>query len=86
MAQICDHFSPFLSNVQDLGIDTTQRSSGEDDVDDEQWLELIRAFDGAEDFRVVGELATDILRALHSANREHTTVLPAHCSLVDLLC
>jgi hypothetical protein len=64
MAQICDNVSPFLSNVQDLGVDTTQRTSGKDDVDGEQWLELIRAFDSAEEFRVTGELATDILRAL----------------------
>ena len=77
MAQICNYFSPFLPNVQDLGVDTTQRSSGNDDVDDEQWRELIRAFDGAEDFRVTGELATDILRALRPDDGEHETVLPA---------
>ena len=77
MAQICDYFSPFLSNVQDLGVDTTQRSSGIDDVDDEQWRELIRAFDGAEDFRVTGELATDILRALRPDGGEQETVLLA---------
>jgi len=77
MAQICDHFPPFLSSVQYLGIDTTQQLSGKDDVDGEQWLELIRAFDGAEDFRVAGELTTDVLRALRPVDREHTTVLPA---------
>ncbi|KAH9000284.1 hypothetical protein EDB92DRAFT_484548 [Lactarius akahatsu] len=69
--------SPFLPNVQDLGIGTTQRPSGMDDVDGEQWLELIRAFDGTEDFRVASELTIDILRALRPVSGEHTTVLPA---------
>ncbi|KAI9464599.1 hypothetical protein BJY52DRAFT_830825 [Lactarius psammicola] len=77
IAQICDHFFPLLSSVQDLGIGTTKRPSGEDDVDDEQWLELIRAFDGAEDFRVAGELTTDILRTLRPVDGEQTAVLPA---------
>ncbi len=81
IAQICDHFFPFLSSVQDLVIDTTQRSSEKDDADDEQWLELIRAFDGAEDFRVAVELATNILRALRPVDGEHTTVLPSLRSL-----
>ncbi|KAH9034680.1 hypothetical protein EDB84DRAFT_57913 [Lactarius hengduanensis] len=77
MAQICDNLSPFLSSVQDLGIGTTQRPSGMGDVDGEQWLELIRAFDGAEDFRVASELTTDILHALRPVDGEYTTVFPA---------
>jgi len=48
-----------------------------DDMDGEQWLRLIRTFDGAKDFRVAGERATDILRALCPADEEeHKTVLP----------
>ncbi|KAH9006658.1 hypothetical protein EDB83DRAFT_2463014 [Lactarius deliciosus] len=48
-----------------------------DNVDDEQWLGLIRAFDGTKNFRVIGELATDILRALRPADEGHKIVLPA---------
>ncbi|KAI9450236.1 hypothetical protein BJY52DRAFT_199217 [Lactarius psammicola] len=76
MAQVCDQFSPFLFRVKKLGIDTTQSSSGQDDVDGEGWLELIRAFGGATDFSVAGELTTDILCALRPVDGGHTTVLP----------
>jgi len=47
-----------------------------DDMDDEQWLRLIRAFDGAKDFRVAGD-ATDIFHALRLACEGHKIVLPA---------
>jgi len=78
MAQICDQFSPFLVRVEDLDIETTKPSTGqEDDMDGEQWPELIRSFDGAKDFRVAGELATVILRALCQADGERTAILPA---------
>ncbi|KAH8994844.1 hypothetical protein EDB92DRAFT_232426 [Lactarius akahatsu] len=77
ISQICDHFSPFLSNVEDLNIDAIGLSSVPDDMDDEQWLRIIRAFGGVKDFRVSGELATDILRALRPAGEGHETVLPA---------
>ncbi len=73
MAQVCDQFSPFLFRVNNLGINTTQSSSGQDDVDGEQWPELIRAFSGTRDFRVTGELITEILCALGPAGGGHTT-------------
>ncbi|KAH9034410.1 hypothetical protein EDB84DRAFT_1578182 [Lactarius hengduanensis] len=77
ISQICDHFSPLLSNVEDLTIATIGLSSVPDDIDDEQWLRIIRAFGGAKDFRVSGELWTDILRALCPAGEGGETVLPA---------
>lgn len=77
ISQICDHFSPFPFRVQDLGINRIQLSSGQDDMDGEQWLKIIRTFRDAKDFRVAGELATDILRALGPADEGHTTVLNA---------
>ena len=77
ISQICDQFSSFLFSVEALGIKTIGPSSVPDDVDEEQWLRLICAFDGAKDFRVSGELATDILRALRLADEGHKTVLPA---------
>ncbi|KAI9443729.1 hypothetical protein BJY52DRAFT_1316846, partial [Lactarius psammicola] len=83
MAQICDQFSPFLFRVNNLGINTTQSPSEQDDVGGEQWLELIRAFGGATDFRVADELATDILCALDPADEGHTNVLPALRQLLE---
>ncbi|KAI9440229.1 hypothetical protein BJY52DRAFT_1229555 [Lactarius psammicola] len=55
ISQICNHFSCFLFNVEDLGIKTIEPSIVPDDMDDEQWLGLIRAFDGAKDLRVAGQ-------------------------------
>ncbi|KAH9178318.1 hypothetical protein EDB89DRAFT_1167420 [Lactarius sanguifluus] len=77
ITQICDHFSTFLFGVEDLGIETAGPSSVPDDMDDEQWLRLIRAFNGVKDFRLAGKLATDILRALRPADEGHKIVLPA---------
>src|SRR6266702_4449252 len=37
MAQVCDQFSPFLSCVKNLSINTTKLSSGQGDVEGEQW-------------------------------------------------
>jgi hypothetical protein len=76
-AQICDQLSPYLSNIQDISIDTTQRPSEKDDVDREQWLGLVRTLDGAKDLCVAGELATEILHAFCPVYGEHTIVLPA---------
>ncbi|KAH9066649.1 hypothetical protein EDB87DRAFT_1587371 [Lactarius vividus] len=69
-AQIHDLPSPFLPSVQDLGIGTTRRPSAMDDVDGEQWLGLIRAFDWRRSLSY-------ILGALCPVDGEHTTVLPA---------
>jgi hypothetical protein len=77
IAQVCGHFSPFIFRIEDLRIDGTRSSSEQSDMYQEQWLQLIRAFSGARDFRVVGELATDILCALGPADEGHTAVLPA---------
>ncbi len=77
VSQICDHFSSFLFSVEDLSIKTIGPSSVPDDMDDEQWLRLIRAFDSAKDFRVTSELATGILRALCPADEGHKIVLPS---------
>jgi hypothetical protein len=84
MAQLCGQFSPFLFQVNNLSIDATQSSSGEDDVDIGQWLELLRSFGGARDFSVAGELATDILCALRPADGGHTTDVTALPSLRNL--
>jgi hypothetical protein len=77
MAQVCNQLSPFLFRVKILGISTTRSSNGQDDVDGEQWLELVRSFRGARDFCVGDGLTTDILCALGPADSWHTTVFPA---------
>ncbi|KAH8994823.1 hypothetical protein EDB92DRAFT_228497 [Lactarius akahatsu] len=46
-------------------------------MDDEQWLRPFRAFGSVKDFRLVDELATDVLRALSLADEGHDIVLPA---------
>ena len=81
MAQICDGISPFLFHVGDLGINVAQPPDEQDDVDGEQWLDLLRSimfkFAAAESFRVNGELTAGILCALGSANEGNTTMLPS---------
>jgi hypothetical protein len=80
LAQVCDQFFPFLFRVRNLGINTTKSPSGQNDVDSEQWLELLRPFGGATDLSVAGELAGDILGALRPADAggtTNTTVLSA---------
>jgi hypothetical protein len=84
LTQICDHFSPFLLRVQDLGISSTLSMMEKADVDGQQWRDLLHAFGGAEDFCVASAHATDILWALFSADDVHatsTTVLPSLCNL-----
>ena len=79
MTQICNHFSLFLFRVGDLLISSTQSSNG-GGVATEQWLELIRAFSSARDFRVAGAHVADIFCALRTVDGVHTTdttVLPA---------
>ena len=76
MSQICDQFSSLLFSVEDLRIEMAGPSSAPDDMDDEQWRRLVRAFDSAKDFHLLGELATDILSALHLADEGQKSVLP----------
>jgi len=77
MAQICDQFSPFLLRVNDLGINATQSPSGQDEVGGEQWLEIVRSFRDARDFRVAEELMNNVVGALGQDDGENTTLLPA---------
>ena len=81
ISQICDQFSSFISSVEGLDINTTGPSRVPDDMDNDQWLQLIRAFNGAQDILVPGEFVTDILHALCLADEGHDVVLPALQSL-----
>ena len=74
MAQVCDQFSPLLSRVINVGINTTEPPSEHNDVVDEQWLDLLRSFSGACDISVAGKLATETLCALRPTR--DTSVLP----------
>jgi hypothetical protein len=81
MAQVCDQCSPFLFRVEELRINTSRSSIGQDDVAGEQWVDFVRSFGGARDIWMANELTTDILRALGRADERHMTVLPALCHL-----
>ena len=79
MTQVCDQFSPFLFGVQHLAFNTNGFSSDQD-VDDEQWLQLIRSFGGTRTLSIAGKFTTRILCALQPADEgdtSNTTVLPA---------
>ena len=76
ITQLCNHFSPFLSDLKDLCVNSTQQQFGTDDMDREQWAEIFRAFNGAVILRTTGTLAADILRTL-SLTVGEPNVLPA---------
>ncbi|KAH9066127.1 hypothetical protein EDB83DRAFT_2315119 [Lactarius deliciosus] len=46
--------------VGDVRVNAERPLSGQDDMDGERWLELIRLFGGARTFRVAGDLAPDV--------------------------
>lgn len=77
MAQICEHFPASFLRVGNLAITTTQPTSGHDSVDNNQWLGLLRSFDGAQKLHVAGELATDIVNSLRPTGDDPETVLPS---------
>ena len=74
MARICVHFSAFLLNVEDLHISVTRQSHG---YDNGQWLQPLNSFTGVKWFHVVGNLSTDIVRALQLSSARRETLLPA---------
>ncbi len=79
MAQICNGLSVFLLGVEDLRISATQPSSGQDDSERQEWLNLIHPFRGIKWVHVAGNHSTNIVLALplrHSKMR-CDTVLPA---------
>ena len=75
MAQVCVQFSPFLFHVRNLAINMPQVSRGQDDLDGEQWLQLVLAFGGAEGICMTSDLARSILRALPTDGRNATVLL-----------
>ena len=78
MAQICSHFSTFISRVEDLRIDVLPSSSRQDGVDRGRWLDLLDLFTGIKWFHLAGDLSTDIVLALQpSERRRETSVLPS---------
>ena len=77
MAQICSHFSAFISRVEDLRINMARPSSGHDSVDAERWLDLFDSFAGVKWFHVAGNFSTDIVLALQPSERWRNVILPA---------
>jgi hypothetical protein len=64
MAQICAQCSAFHFHVEDLLINATRHSIQKDRLDNGPWLEALNSFTGVKWFHVVGNLSTDIVRAL----------------------
>ena len=81
ISQICDQFSSFIFSVEELDIKMAGPSRVPDDMDNEQWLRLIRVFNCAKGIHVPGEFVTDILHALRLADEGDDIVLPALQSL-----
>ena len=84
IAQVCGQFSPFVSGVQRLVFNTSELSSEQDDVDDEQLLQLIRSFGGARTLSIAGKFTTGTLCVLQLADEEYTAdtiILPALSNL-----
>ena len=61
IAQICHHFSPFISRVERLHIKASQTSSRQGNMDCDQLLKFIHPFRGVKDFHADVGLITDVL-------------------------
>ena len=79
MAQVCEQVFPFLCPIVILAINTAQPLGGRDDVNSEQWLDLLRSFkfSRAKSFWVANKLTTDILCVLGPAYEGNTAMLPS---------
>ena len=78
MACICKSLSAFLS-VEDLRINTTRRSSEQDDSDrnHEEWLGIFREFRGVKWLHAGGWHSTSVVHALQLSVQRYEPVLPA---------
>ena len=84
MAQVCTNFFPFVFGVRRLVFNTNGWSRGKDDVNGEQWLQLVRSFGGAKTLSIASEFATGLLCSLRPAdegNATDTTILISLCNL-----
>ena len=77
ISQICGQFSSFISSVEELDIKTAGPLRVPDHMGNDQWLQVIRAFDDAKDIHVPGEFVTDILHAFRLADEGHDVMLPS---------
>jgi hypothetical protein len=64
LAQICEQFSTFLSNVERLDMNRNLAQSHEDDMDHTQWLELFRPFTSVQTLVISSGLDSLIAAAL----------------------
>ena len=71
LAQICDHTSPLLCGVEQLGIRAEPLSpNGGSDMDTVQWLELFNPFSGVKVLRMASTLGPTVASALQQVNGE----------------
>ena len=78
MAQVCNGLSAFLLGVEHLYVGVRHTTSGKDRSDDEDWLELFRAFCGTKWLDIASEHSTNIVLALQYSRE---SVLPALCKI-----
>ena len=78
MAQVCNGLSASLLGVEHLYVGVRHTTSGKDRNDDEDWLELFRAFRGTKWLDIASEHFTDIVLALQYSRE---SVLPALCKI-----
>ena len=78
MAHLCTYLSAFLLRVEDLRINTTRRSSRQDDPDRnrEQWFGIFREFGSVKWFHAGGGYSTSVVRALQLSDERCEPVLP----------
>ncbi len=79
LSQLCNSFLPLLSGLEHVGIcEDSLRPHWHDDMENTQWLELLRPFTAMKNLYLLKELAPRILPALQGLTGEGLTeVLPA---------
>ena len=76
LTRVCDHFSTFIYDVEDLRISARQRQRREGNLCGEQWLKSFKSFTGVKWLHFDGQSSVSIMRALEKANTRGETLLP----------
>ena len=77
MVELCNRLASFFSSVEDLHIHATGLSTGQDNLNCEDWAKLIHLFKGAKRFYIAGNLSTNIVLSLELYRTPRETLLPS---------
>jgi hypothetical protein len=80
LAQVCDSALPTISSLERLDIldGTSDLVPGKDDIENTQWLDLLRPFTNVKDLHLYNQLIPYVAPALQELTGERITeVLPA---------